>query len=89
MNLHHIILASDCVHCTNDNFRFVHNSNKISVLRLGNPHVAPSLIVTKLMERFQLNDERSHKVMDIINANRPLSAPPTPGPNFHDDVELS
>lgn len=46
---------------------------------LGNPDIPPSLIVAKIMERFERN-ERNRCIMDI-NLNRPQSAPPTPGPN--------
>lgn len=50
----------------------------------GNPHVPPSMIVAKLMERFQLNNGKTSKSVDV-NSNRPSSAPPTPGPNSSDD----
>lgn len=50
-------------------------------LSKGNPHVLPSVIVAKIMERFQLNDENNSKFYDVFNDGRPMSAPPTPGPN--------
>lgn len=55
----------------------------------GNPHVPPSLIVAKLVERLQMSDERNSKILDVINDNRPSSAPPTPGinPHGHETVE--
>lgn len=52
----------------------------------GNPHVPPSLIVAKLMERFQINDERTSK---DVNGNRPVSAPSTPGPNSFETANPS
>lgn len=49
---------------------------------IGNPDIAPSHIVAKIMERFQIND-KSRLITDYINNNqkshdnRPKSAPPT------------
>lgn len=38
------------------------------------------------MERFQLNDENNSKLYDVFNDGRPMSAPPTPGPNDLADI---
>lgn len=52
----------------------------------GNPHVLPSVIVAKIMERFQLTDEKG-RIYDVFNDGRPMSAPPTPGPTDLTDLD--
>lgn len=56
-------------------------NNVIIWISKGNPHVHPSVIVAKIMERFQLSDEKNSRIFDLFNDGRPMSAPPTPGPN--------
>lgn len=34
------------------------------------------------MEQFQLGEKKAGKLMDSLNSNRPLSAPPTSGQTF-------
>lgn len=34
-----------------------------------------------------MSDERNSKILDVVNDNRPSSAPPTPGINPHEAVE--
>lgn len=46
-------------------------------MRLGDPHVIPSVIVAKIMERFQLSDEKNCKLFDVLT-ERSSSAPPGP-----------
>ncbi|XP_063706544.1 uncharacterized protein LOC134835585 [Culicoides brevitarsis] len=60
---------------------------------IGNPDIAPSSIVAKIMERFQINDSSRLKAEYLLNNNlshlqrfqdRPRSAPPNHPPSFAD-----
>ena len=63
-------------------FLFLPNINLFFISETGNPDIAPSHIVAKIMERFQIND-KSRLITDYINNNqkthdnRPKSAPPS------------
>ena len=59
---------------------------KKNTQKSGDPHVLPSTIVSKIMERFQAIDDKSSRLYDVFNEGRPMSAPPTPGPTDLTDI---
>lgn len=73
------------------NFSSVSTLIGINFHSLGNPHVPPSLIVAKIMEQFQLSEQKAGKFMDSFNDNnnRPMSAPPTSSQNVFEMPDIS